>query len=196
MREGTRSGPALTRPEEHIPVRPEHVQQTLLPARSLPSQRLEVRWDFRPAHGIRNKVDAVVRIFFQQVPMQTRHQVEILTNRARPITPNGAHQIRSKYAERPGNDRQHVSLSPSFSADQERAQILNDLDHFDALARQTHARQMPSFNLRSIQDADDSPYRHDSLRVRHDGKHDSQQSVAFEDRIDIHDANLTRARLI
>ncbi len=124
------------------------------------------------------------------MPVQTRHQVEILANRARPIATNGAHKIRSKYAKRPGNDRQHVSLAPRFSADQERAQILNDLDHFNALARQTHAPQLASFDLRPIQDADDSAHRYDAFGIRHDGQHDSQQRVALKNRIGIHHANV------
>src|SRR5882672_10009736 len=39
IRESKATDPAVTRPEEHIPVRPEHVQQTLLPARATDSRQ-------------------------------------------------------------------------------------------------------------------------------------------------------------
>src|SRR6266481_9600281 len=57
-----------------------HIEQALLPARALAAQRLQVRWHFRPAHRVGNKVNVVVRAFIAQVPVQSRHQVKILAD--------------------------------------------------------------------------------------------------------------------
>src|SRR5712671_66763 len=53
VRKRQASDPSVARPEEYVPVRPQHIQQTLLPASALPPERAQVRWHFRPAHWVR-----------------------------------------------------------------------------------------------------------------------------------------------
>ena len=112
--------------------------------------------------------------------VQTCHEIEVFTNRAWSIAAYRTDDIRSKQAERARNDREHVSLRPRLSADQERSEILNHLDHFDALARKAHPPHPSSGDLRSVQYADDSAHRYDAFGVLQDGYHDSQQCVVLE----------------
>src|SRR2546430_13327401 len=65
VRKRQASDTSITRLEEHVPVRPQHIQQTLVPASSLSPETSKVRWHFRPAHRVRDKLDAVVRAFIQ-----------------------------------------------------------------------------------------------------------------------------------
>src|SRR5258708_6010902 len=138
----------------------------------------------------------IVGAFLEQVPVQAGHQIKIFTDGARPIAADGAHQIRSKQAKRPGNNRQHISLRPGFPANQEGAEILDDLDDFDALARQTYPPQSAALYLRPVQHANDSAYRNDAFWIRQDGNHDAQQRVTFKDRVSIHDANVWRSHRV
>src|SRR5438270_12720928 len=114
--------------------------------------------------------------------MQTCHQIEILTNGTRLITADRAHQIGSKQAKRTGNNHEHIPLRPSFPAYQEGSKILDYLDHFDALTRQTHTPQVSSFDLRSIQNTDDSAYGDDALRIVQNRHHNPQQRIVLENR--------------
>ena len=63
VRKRQASDDSVARPEEHVPVRPQNVEQTFLPARALSGKRPDVGWHFSPAHGVRDKLDAIVRAF-------------------------------------------------------------------------------------------------------------------------------------
>src|SRR5258708_13208727 len=128
--------------------------------------------------------------------MQAGHQIKVFADRAGPISADGADQISAKKPKRSGNNRQHVSLRPGLPANQEGAQILHDLDHFDALARQTYPPQSAALYLRAVQHANDSAYRNDAFWIRQDGNHDAQQRVTFKDRVSIHDANVWRSHRV
>src|SRR6266853_2285275 len=65
VRKRQASDTSVARPEEHVFVRPQHIQQTLVPASALPPERSQVRWHFRPAHRVRDKFEAVVRALIQ-----------------------------------------------------------------------------------------------------------------------------------
>ena len=95
-------------------------------------------------------MNTIISAFIQQMPVQPRHEIEILPNRLRPVTTYGAHQVRSKHSKCPGDNRQHVPLRPGFSTNQKRPQILDYLDRFDRFAWQPHTAQLPPFDLRTV----------------------------------------------
>src|SRR5713226_4908252 len=52
--------PAVARPEEHVAVLPEHVEQPLLPAGALPRQRAQVAGHLCPTDRVGNEADVIV----------------------------------------------------------------------------------------------------------------------------------------
>src|SRR5260221_2439036 len=190
------SDPSIARPEQHVLVRPQHIQQTLVPASALSPERSQVRRHLRPANRVRDKLDAVVRAFSHQVAVQARHQVEIFANCVRSIPPHSKHQIGSENSESAGNNRQHVSPSPCLSSNQESTQIFNHLDDFDALPRQAHPAHTPTFDLRAVQHPHNSAHRYDALRVCQYRHHDSQQRISLEHRVRVDHAHIWRGRRI
>src|SRR5579859_4734327 len=180
-------------PEQHVAARPQHVPQSFLPARALPSQRFQIRRDFRPAHRVGNKMDLILGVFQPQMPVHARDQIKILADAVDAIASDRADQVRPKQSEGPGNDHQHVSLPPRFPADQERAKVLDHLDHLDSLARQPHSSQLPLRNLRTVQHANDSTHGHHVLGISENREHDAQQRVALQHRIGVHHADVRRS---
>src|SRR6266446_33103 len=192
VRERKKSDSAVARTKEHATRQPEHVQQTLLPARSLPAKRPQVRRNFRPAHRVGNKVNAIRSAFLQQMLVQPGHQVEIFSNRVRPVTAHGANQVRTKHAKCAGNNRQHVPLTPRFPANQKRAKVFDHLDHFDAFARQARAAQLAVGDFRSVENANDSADGNDALWVGQNRHHDAQQCVTLQHGVGVDHANVGR----
>src|SRR6266849_5308167 len=190
VRKRKKSDPAVARTKQHAARRPQYVEQSFLPARALPAQRLQVRRNLRPAHRVRNKMNAILSALLQQMFVQPGHQVEVFANGVRPVSADGAHQVGAKHAECAGNNHQHISLAPRFPADQKRAKVFNHLNDFDVFARQTHAAQVPVCNLRTVQDADNSAHGDDAFRVGKNGQHDAQQRIALQHGVGVYDAHI------
>src|SRR5581483_4043213 len=118
-----------------------------MPTRSLSGKGAEIRGHFCPAHGIGNKLYAVVRTFVPQVSVQPRYQIEIFADGEGLVASHGTHQIGSKDSECSRNDHQHVAACPCLSSNQEGAQILDHLDNLNALSRQPHSADSACFDL-------------------------------------------------
>ena len=144
-----------------------------MPARTLPGQRTEIAGNFGPANRVGDKLDVVIRSPVEQVPVHPRNQVNVLANRPWPVSADQSHDVRAENAERAGDDHQHVSLRQGFSADQEGAEILDDLDDFDALSRQPHAPKASPADFGAVQHAHDSAGANDALRIGEHGHHDA-----------------------
>ncbi len=128
--------------------------------------------------------------------MHPRHQIEVFADGGRAIPAHSADQLRAEYPKCSGNDHQHVGVRPSFSSDQERAQVFHHLNDLDAFPREAYPPNMPFFDFRAVQDAHDPAHAHNALRVSQHRDHDPQEGIPFQNRIGIHDAHIRRGRRV
>src|SRR5712692_7032815 len=70
VRQRKKSDSAVARTKQHAARQPQHVDQSFVPARALPPERFQVRRNFRPAHRVGNKINAIRSALLQQVFVQ------------------------------------------------------------------------------------------------------------------------------
>ncbi len=116
--------------------------------------------------------------------MQSDHQFHVLAEGVVAITADADYGLLVKEAERTGNDQHAVELRPAESAEQEGAQILDDLDHGDRIAGQAGAHQETMADVAAVGDPDGATDR-DGVGIGQKRQDDPRQTVALQDRIGI-----------
>ena len=183
-RPGQQAGGARTRAQRQRGVAGQAFGQTALPAAALAAQRAEVLGRFGPADRIGQVADAIGNAPLAVPAVQAHHQFHVLAHGAGAVAADRQHALAVEQAEGTGNDQHRIERRPAQPAQQERAQVFDDLEPRHPVGRQPGAHQKPATHLRPVGQAHRAAGGHGAL-VLQKRLHHPQQAVALQDGIGI-----------
>ncbi len=167
-------------PHQHAPVPQERVQQTPVPAVTLPRKHAQTRRRFRPADGIGDEDDPVGDPVFDEVPVQTNNELHILPDRVVRVSTALDHHILPEEAEGARDDEQSVHAAPSHSSGEERPEVFDDLEQREQVMGKQDLPDASSLDHAVIGDPNDASCG-DHLLVFEEGLGDPLEGVVFQD---------------
>src|SRR5579863_3194245 len=118
------------------------------------------------------------------------NEIQVLSNRMSAKTSNLQNEVALKNSECTRNYGQHVEARPSFTADEEGAQVFDDLHDLNCTFGKAHLLDLIVDDARAVQDAHDAPYRDDAAGIGKHSRHDTDERFFFEDGIGVDHANI------
>ena len=116
----------------------EHLQRTPLPAVPLVAKVAQRLWRLRPADGVRLEDDSIAPLLIGSPAMQPGDDLHVLANRVVAESTDTHHSLALKDAERARDDEQGVHRRLRDTADQECAEVLDDLKGSEPVAWHAH----------------------------------------------------------
>src|SRR5579864_1879820 len=164
-----------------------------MPTGSLSRQRLQVRRHLGPASGVGNEVDVVGLASVPQMAVQLHHQVEIFADGVPPKSSDLFDQVFLKDSKRAGDNGEGVELRPGLPPNEKGAQVLYNLEYFNASRGKPHFLQFSANHATAIQNTNDAANCKHTAGIGEDAGHDTQQGIFFQHRVRVYDADV-RAR--
>ena len=118
------------------------------------------------------------------VAVQPQHQLGVLADRRRVIAADLDADVAPEEPERAGDDQQHAALRPADAAAEEGAQVLDDLQVGEQVARRAHLGEAAVLELGAVDDADDAADR-DRLRRRLELPDQARERAGVEHRVGV-----------
>ncbi len=118
------------------------------------------------------------------VAVQPQHQLGVLADGGRVIAADLDADVAPEEPEGAGDDQQHAALRPADAAAEEGAQVLDDLQVGEQVARRAHPGQAPVLELRAVDDADDAADG-DRLRRGLELPDEARERVGVEHRVGV-----------
>jgi hypothetical protein len=176
---------ALARPAERGAVTPQPLGQPPLPAAALARERAEVLGRLGPAHRVGQERDPERLAALAQVAVQAHDELGVLADRVRPPAADGLDRVAAEQAERAGDDEQAVELAPADPADEERPEVLDDLEHGEPARGQADVDDGAVPDPAAVGDAHDATGRDDALGVVDDRLGHPHQRVLLDHRVGV-----------
>ena len=155
---------AVAAASDHAPVPPQGLDQAAVPAVALARQHPQRGRRLGPADGVGDEHDAVVLAPLAAVAVQAHDELGVLADGRRVVAARVDHGLAAEQAEGAGDDEQRADARPADAAGQERAQVLDDLDVDQRVARRLHLGDVRALERRAVDDAHDAAAGH-GLRV-------------------------------
>ncbi|MNY24486.1 hypothetical protein D3C86_1582040 [compost metagenome] len=165
----------------------EALAKALLPAHPLVLQGPQVLGGLGPAHRIREEGDAVGNTREAQGPVQTDDELHVLADRVGTVAARLDHPLLVEQAEGARDDQQGIQRSPAEPPEEERAQVLDDLEQGQGVGRKARLHEETTLHLATVRDADRAA-RRDRRRVLEEGLHRFSQAVSLKDGVRVHRA--------
>src|SRR5690606_17000558 len=122
VRQAEHADATVARVQEHVTVEPQRLPQAAVPAITLTTERLRVRWHLRPAHRVDHELEAVRLLAVAEIAVQTDGELEVLAHRARLEATGREERAAAKDPERARDRDQRVDLTHGASGGQEGAE--------------------------------------------------------------------------
>src|SRR5581483_11360175 len=97
--------------------------------------------------------------------------------------------VAAEQAEGTRDDQEAVQSRPSGPSEEERAQVLDDLDAFEPSSWHPHVNDPPRVDDAPVRGPDRAARSDDSLRVVDEGLHDTEQRELVEHRVGVDEAD-------
>jgi hypothetical protein len=123
------------------------------------------------------------------VPVQAHHQLHVLTETARRVAADLEHEALVEKAEGPRDDEETVDPAPAHAAEQEPAQVLDDLHEGQEPPGQPHGDHPARPDLAAVDDPDRAPGRHRSPGILDERAHRPQEGIVVQDRVRVEHAD-------
>jgi hypothetical protein len=175
-------------------VAPHGLGQATLPASPLTPERAEVFRSFGPRDRIRDELDPVRLPALEQMAVQAHDHLDVLADRVGRVAAGRLEKVAPEEAEGARDDEERTHPAPPDAADEEGAEVLDDLEGREPAAGQTDVDDAPVLDTAPVGDPDDAPRRDHDVGIVEDRLGDAQERVLLEQDVGVHRADVGIAR--